>query len=207
MSARARLRTALVLDDEPERQTEMCRGLLDHGVRSVGAATVAEAIRQLASTRYDLVVCDMILCDPPGAANPALRGYLAVCCALSRPGVVAVQASSLRRLAHPGAVLTNWRVEEVADVVYGWAGIPGHQSEDGGCPWSALEQLPATGSSRRPRAVRELRGLPAVRDLEGPAGLYAALDGLEDAAEGGADWEAAVAIAWRAFFPGSRHAG
>ncbi len=200
----ARPRRALILDDEADRRHEMCEGLLDHGVVGEEAATLGEAISRLATSSYDLVVCDLILCDPPDAANPALRGYLAVCFALARPDVVmVVQASSQRRWVHPGAVLTNWRVEEVANLVYGSPGIPARQRSDGGCPWFALEWVAGAAPARRRDAVERLARLPIVRELEGSLGLGPALAALEDAAEGLEDWPAAVASARCALFPGA----
>lgn len=196
-----RPRRALILDDEPERRFEMREGLLQHGVAADEAGTVGETIRRLRSSSYDLVVCDMILCQPPGAANPALRGYLAVCYALTRPGTVVVQASALRRWAHAGALLTNWRVEEVADLVYGWEGIPVARSGDGGCPWAALRRVTRAGPGQRREAVDELMRLPIVRELD--AELDPSLGALDEAAESGGDWETAVAGAWRALFPGA----
>jgi hypothetical protein len=197
----ARPRRALILDDEAERRHQMRDGLLDHGVTCDEAATVAEAIGRLVAATYDLVVCDMILCDPPGAANPALRGYLAACFALTRPGSLVVQASSLRRWAHPGAVLTNWSVAEVADLVYAGAGIPPRQSTDGGCPWVALQRVTAAPPRQRQDAVQELLELPVVRELE--SALGPALGTLEDAAHGLGDWGIALAATWRALFPGA----
>ena len=199
-----RLHTALIVDDEEERRHDMRDGLREHGVACDEAATVEEAIRRLVSAPYDLVVCDMILCDPPGAANPELRGYLAVCFALSKPGALVVQASSLRRWAHAGAVLTNWRADEVAELVYGCAGIPPSRSADGGCPLEALRQVTAATLARRRDAVANLLAVPIVRHLE-PV-LDGALAVLEDAAEGRADWQLAVSGAWGALFPGGRDA-
>jgi hypothetical protein len=196
--------TALILDDEAHRRDEMRAGLLEHGVAGDEAATVEEAIGMMSAGSYDLVVCDMVLCDPPGASNPALRGYLAVCFALTRSATrCVVQASSLRRWRHPGAVLTNWKVTEVADVVYGSEGIPGSESWNGGCPWSALESVTAAPRDERVAAVRQLRRLPVVRELTSLAGLGPVVGCLEDAAEGDGEWEPAVAAAWRAFFPGA----
>src|SRR5438105_4435174 len=84
MSRAPRLRTALILNDEQKFGSDMCEQLADHGVVSQQAATLEEAIRKLAAARYDLIVCDMVLCDPPGSATPAVLGYLAVCYALAR---------------------------------------------------------------------------------------------------------------------------
>lgn len=199
--------TALIVDDEAERRADMRCGLSEHGLRSDEAATVGEAIHLLSARAYDLVVCDMVLCDPPEAANPAPRGYLVVCFALSRPAApVVVQASSYRRWRHAGALLTNWAIPEVADVVYGSAGIPAHRSEDGGCPWSALSRLAAAPPAGRPAAVRSLTILPLVQELEGTAGLGPVILSLEDAAEGAGGaggWDRAVEAAWQAFFPGA----
>jgi hypothetical protein len=198
------VRQALVLDDEADRREWMRCGLLDHGVRSDEAATVEQAIRALETRRYDLVVCDIVLCDPPGAANPAPRGYLAVCFALTRPQPpLVVQASSHRRWRHPGAVLTNWQIAEVADVVYGSPGIPDPEGGDGGCLWSALERLASTAPRERPAAAVSLLRLPVVRELEELAGLWPVTSSLEDAAHGESDWDSAVAAARRAFFPGA----
>jgi hypothetical protein len=200
-------RLALILDDEIDRRVEMRRGLLDHGVRSDEASTVAEAILRLATGAYDLFVCDMVLCDPPGAANPAPRGYMAVCFALSSARVRrVVQASSYQRWRHRGALLTNWTVPEVADVVYGSAGIPESIGEDGGCLWSALKCISTAQPTGRPHAVRLLHRLPLVRELEGLAALSPVLDALEDAADGVADWQTALGATWRAFFPGAVNA-
>src|SRR5437764_14915723 len=76
------LHTALVLDDDGERRGEMCERLHDLHVSAEPAATLGEAIRKLTARRYELVLCDMVLCDPPGSPTPAIRGYLAVCYAL-----------------------------------------------------------------------------------------------------------------------------
>jgi len=201
---RGRLRRALILDDEPERRTEMRDGLLDHGVVSDEADTVEDAIRKLLTSSYDLAVCDMVLCDPPGAANPALRCYLAVCFAFSPPGpMVVVQASSMRRWAHTGAVLTYWRAEEVADLVYGCTGIPVQDSGDGGCPWAALRRVAAAVPERRDDAIRELLRLPILRELESSDEMGPALAALEDAAGDAGRWESVLAGAWRALFPGA----
>jgi hypothetical protein len=201
-------RSALILDDELARRVEMREGLLDHGLASDEAATLEEAILRLAASSYDLVVCDLVLCDPPHAANPALRGYLAVCFALSRPNGIVVQASALRRWAHPGAALANWRVDEVANLVYGAPGIPGRQSGDGGCPWWALERAAGAGAGPdRTAAAAEVVQLPIVRELEGSLQLGPVLEALEDAAEGLGDWSAAVAAARFALFPGVGRAG
>jgi CheY-like chemotaxis protein len=197
--------SALILDDEADRRIAMRRALRDHGVRSDTAATLEDAIRLLACRPYDLVVCDLILCDPPEASNPALRGYLAVCFALARPrpGIV-VQASSMRRWAHPGAVLTNFEVVEVANVVYGSTGIPRSQSGDGGCPWDALRRAAgAAGGDGRRRAAADLAGLPIVREMAGSLRLQPRLEALEDAAEGGGGWDAAIAGLRYALFPGA----
>jgi hypothetical protein len=148
-------------------------------------------------------VCDLILCDPPEAANPAVRGYLAVCFALALANGLVVQASAFRRWAHAGAVLTNWRVEEVANLVYGSPGIPGRQSIDGGCPWYALQQATAAPPDGRPAAAARLARLPVVRALETSMALGEPLAELEDAAEGLADWDAAVVAVRRALFPGA----
>ncbi len=201
-----RLRTALILDDERERRTHMREGLLDHGVKCHEAATLSEAIGRLASSRYDLVVCDMVLCDPPGAANPAFRGYLAVCYALAqRPPGVVVQASSLRRWAHPGSVLANGSVAEVVDLVYGWPGVRAHSESDGGCPWLGLELAAAAAPERRAEAVSSLLRQPVVRELEDTAGLAPVLDVLNDAANGLGEWDQALCHARRTLFPGGCH--
>jgi hypothetical protein len=182
----------------------MREALLDHGVASDEAATLAAAIARLSASSYDLVVCDMVLADPPGAANPALRGYLAACFALAQPhaGLV-VQASSLRRLVHPGSVLANWRPAEVVDLVYGGAGIPTEQSEDGGCPWAALQVLAHSAPDGRGAAVGALLGLPIVRALVTTTELGPILEAMEDAASGLRDWDAALADARHALFPGA----
>jgi len=105
-------------------------------------------------------------------------------------------------------VLTNWRVEEVANLVYGAPGIPGTQSGDGGCPWSALQRAGAAESAGdRAAAAAALGQLPIVRELEGSLQLGHALGDLEDAADGTGDWDAAVEAARCALFPGSGHAG
>ncbi|HEY7201748.1 MAG TPA: response regulator [Candidatus Dormibacteraeota bacterium] len=203
-SGQPRFHRALILDDEAERRAMMREALLDHGVACDEAGTVEGTIRRLSAADYDLVVCDMVLSDPPGAANPALRGYLAVCFALScMPPPVVVQASSLRRLAHVGSVLTNWSAGEVVDLVYGGAGIPISQSDDGGCPWAALRLAAASAPDRRRAAVCELLELPIVRDLEGCDELGPALGALEDAAFGEGDWAVALARVRRAMFPGA----
>ena len=199
-------RRALLLDDEAERRVAMRDGLLDHGVESEGVATLEEAIRRLAVSRYDLVVCDLVLCDPPWAPNPSFRGYLAVCFALHRQAGVVVQASSLRRLAHPGTVLTNWSVPEVADVLYGSSGIPIYPSTHGGCPWPALRRCAAAAPERRPDVVRELAQLPIVRALETSTAIGEVLGRLEDAAGGVGEWAPAMAAAWGALFPGATDA-
>jgi hypothetical protein len=199
-----RICQALILDDETERRAEMCHALRGHGVACHGVGSLAAAIERLSAADYDMVVCDMVLTDPPGAANPALRGYLAVCYALSRAGSpLVVQASSLRRLVHPGSVLTNWRAGEVVDLVYGSTGIPTGDGHDGGCPWAALRLVAASAPDRRPAAVCELLELPVVRDLEGPADLGSVLGALEDAAFGHGDWNAALAAVRQALFPGA----
>jgi CheY-like chemotaxis protein len=207
-AAATKRRSALILDDEADKRVAMREGLADHGVVSDEADTLEEAIRHLASSSYDLVVCDLILCDPPDAANPALRGYLAVCFALARPNAIVVQASALRRWAHAGAVLTNWKVDEVANLVYGAPGIPGGLSGDGGCPWWALNRAAAARAGpARAAAAADLAQLPIVRELEGSLDLSPALEALEDAAEGVGDWSAAVAAARCALFPGAGRAG
>jgi hypothetical protein len=193
----------LILDDEADRRACMRDGLLEHGVRSDEASTLEEAIGRLVSSPYDLVVCDMKLCDPPGAANPAARGYLAVCFALVLAHPIVVQASAYRVLAHPGARLTSWSVPEVANLVYGAPGIPSLQSQDGGCPWSALQQAAAAAPGLRQAAAATLAGLPIVRLLETSLALDAPLGELEDAAEGRGDWDAAVAALRRLLFPGA----
>jgi hypothetical protein len=200
---RGRFRSALVLDDEPERREMMREGLLEHGVVCDEAATLEEAIRHMVVSPYDLVVCDMVLCEPPGAANPAMRGYLAACFALSRPGAGAVvQASSVLTWTHPGALMTHWRVEEVADLVYGGTGIPLRHSVDGGCPLAALRRITTCPVEEREEAVEVLAGLPIVRQLEALTDLAPVLGALEDAARGDCDWQHALAWAWRALFPG-----
>jgi hypothetical protein len=201
----ARPRSALILDDETDRRICMREGLLDHGVRCDEASTLGEAIHRLTRASYELVVCDMVLCEPPQAANPAYRGYLAVCYALALAGPIVVQASAFRRWSHAGAILTNWSVTEVADVVYGFRGIPGHQSADGGCPWSALQQVAAAAPDRRRAEAVRLAGLPIVQELEGSLALGPRLAMLEDAAEGHADWYAAVDDLRHALFPGAGH--
>ena len=177
--------------------------MLAHGITSEEASTLEEAISRLARFPYEIVVCDMVLCDPPDAANPALRGYLAVCAALALSDGVVIQASSLRRWAHAGALLTNWRVAEVADVVHGSSGIPSHRSVDGGCPWSALEWAATAAPGQRPDAATSLAELPIVRELESSLGLGQPLAALEKAAEGFEDWDAAVTAVRRALFPGA----
>lgn len=197
-------RSALVLDDEAYRRETMRSGLLEHGVECDGVATLAEAIRRLTTSSYDLVVCDIVMCDPPGAANPSLRGYLAVCFALARSDARwVVQASSVRRWAHPGALLTNWRVDEVANLIYGDPGIPIDPRSDGGCPWCELERCAAACPARRAEAARGLSDLPIVRALESSAGLDEALGGLEEAAGGRRDWGAAVSAVGETLFPGA----
>jgi hypothetical protein len=197
---------ALILDDESDRRAWMREGLLDHGVTSEEASTVEEAITRLVRSSYDLVVCDMVLCDPPEATNPALRGYLVVCFALAFSRGVVVQASSLRRWAHTGAVLTNWKIDEVADVVYGSSGIPAHHSTCGGCPWSALRHAGDAAPDQRHAVTAELTQLPIVRELEGPLELDGPLATLEEAAGGLGNWEAAVMGVRHALFPGARDA-
>jgi hypothetical protein len=177
-------------------------GLLDHGVTSDEASTVGRAIALLSRSSYDLVVCDMILNDPPDAINPAFRGYLVVCFALALSHRIVVQASTLRRWVHTGTILTNWKVEEVADVVYGSSGIPHHQSVDGGCPWSMLEFAAAAAPGQRRAAAATLAQLPIVRELEGPLGLGEPLAILDDAAAGQEDWDAAVTGIRSILFPG-----
>ena len=203
-SARSTVRTrrALILDDEAERRDDMLDGLRRHGVQCEDVATLAEALRRLAVVSYDLVVCDMILSDPPEASNPALRGYLAVCFALARSNAVVVQASSHRRWFHPGAVLTNFRADEVANVICGHQGIPSRQSVDGGCPWTALARAARAPRERRRAAAAEVVRLPIVRVLEGSLQLGEPLAALEDAAEGVGEWSAAVAAVGQALFPG-----
>jgi hypothetical protein len=205
MRAADRPRRALLLDDEHERRTEMREGLADHGVMCDEVATLEEALRRLVVSTYDLVVCDLVLCDPPEAANPALRGYLAVCFALAHSTALVVQASSMRRWAHAGALLTNWRVDEVANVVYGSSGIPARQSVDGGCPWSGLLRLAGAAPGERPSAVSDLARLPIVRELESSLELSPMLAALEDAADGTGDWDAALAGIGGALFPGVGH--
>lgn len=201
-------RCALVLDDEAYRRDTMRSGLLEHGVQSDGVATLEDAIRRLTASSYDLVVCDLVMCDPPGAANPSLRGYLAVCFALARSHARwVVQASSVRRWAHPGALLTNWRVDEVANLIYGDPGIPIDPWSDGGCPWCALQRCAAARPARRAEAARGLSELPIVRALESSEGLDEALGALEDAADGRRDWGAAVSAVGQVLFPGSSNAG
>jgi hypothetical protein len=197
-----RARRALIVDDEADRRDDMLEGLRDHGVQCEDVATLEEALRRLAVSSYDLVVCDLILCDPPEASNPALRGYLAVCFALARSNGIVVQASSQRRWFHPGAVLTNFRVDEVANLIYGHQGIPSRQSADGGCPWSALTRAARAPHEQRRAAADEVAQLPIVRVLEGSLQLGGPLAALEDAAEGLGDWSAAVAAVRRALFPG-----
>jgi len=199
-----RFSRALILDDEAERRILMREALLDHGVVCDEAGTVEATIRRLSAADYDLVICDMVLSEPPGAANPALRGYLAVCYALSCvPPPVVVQASSMRLLVHPGSVLTNWSTGEVVDLVYGGTGIPIGHSGDGGCPWAALRLAAASAPERRRAAVCELLELPIMRDLEGPAQLGSVLGALEDAAFGTGDWDAALAGVRQVLFPGA----
>jgi CheY-like chemotaxis protein len=198
-----RMRSALILDDEVDRRLAMQEGLREHGVASQLAATLEEAIRRLASFSYDLVVCDLILSDPPEAANPALRGYLAACYALAHSRAVVVQASSMRRWAHPGAVLTNFRVEEVANLVYGSTGIPTWQSDDGGCPWGLLQRAAGAAPDQRRAVAGELAGLPIVLELQSSLQLGPRLDALEDAAEGQGDWGGAVAAVGGVLFPGA----
>jgi hypothetical protein len=195
---------ALIVDDEADRRFWMREGLRDHGVTSQEASSVREAILRLRSSPFDLVVCDMVLTDPPEAANPALRGYLVVCFALARSNCVVVQASTLRRWFHTGAVLTNWQVDEVADVVYGSSGIPAHASADGGCPWMAIQRAAAASPDRRAAAAVELANLPIVRELEAPLGLNVQLGVLEDAAASDqAEWRAAVLGFRSVLFPGA----
>jgi hypothetical protein len=200
-TVRRRPVTALIVDDEADRRALMRQGLLAHGVTSEEASTLEEAISRLARFPYEMVVCDMVLCDPPDAANPALRGYLAACAALALSDGVVIQASSLRRWVHAGAVLTNWRVDEVADVVHGSSGIPSHRSADGGCPWSALEWAATAAPEQRPAAATSLAELPIVRELEDSLGLRDRLTVLEKAAEGFEDWDAAVMAMRRVLFP------
>jgi hypothetical protein len=194
----------LILDDEADRRALMREGLLEHGISCEEAATVHDAIRSLATSTWDLFVCDMVLCDPPGRPNPALRGYLAACYALARGSAnVVVQASTVSRWAHPGAVMTDWRVDQVLDLAYGWAGIPAPPGQDGGCPWHALERVAAAPAGHREDAVQELLTLRVVEDLEFAAELSPALDGLREAARGRGDWPAAVDGARRRLFPGA----
>lgn len=183
----------------------MREGLLDHGVEGEVVTTLREAIGRLAASAYDLVVCDLVLCDPPDAANPALRGYLAVCFALARCEALVVQASALRRYVHPGAVLTNFQVNEVANLLYSEAasGIPAWQSADAGCPWETLERADRVRPELRPAIAHELAGLPIVRSLEGSLPLLPRLEALEDAAHGAGDWGAAVAAVRDVLFPGA----
>lgn len=199
-----RLRRVLILDDEEDRRALMREGLLEHGISCEEAATVRDAIRALATRTWDLFVADMVLCDPPGRPNPALRGYFAVCYALARGSApVVVQASSMARRVHPGAVMTDWLVEPVLDLAYGWAGVAAPPGLDGGCPWRGLEQVAAAPADRRQHAVRELCALPIVEELEFPADLSPALDGLREAASGRGDWQAAIDGARRRLFPGA----
>jgi len=198
-----RLRTALILDDEEERRTDMSRGLARHEVMSQEASTLAEAIRLMRSSSPDLILCDMVLCDPPGAANPALRGYLAVCYALERhPGSVVVQASTLRRWVHPGAVLANWRVQEVADIVCGFEGLRVPPGGGSGCPWKMLREVETAPPGERAGAVAVLLGLPVMEELGGCPELGPPLEMLEQAAHDGRDWERALAAVRAALFPG-----
>ena len=198
---------ALILDDEAGRRGQMRDGLLDHGVESEEAATLEEAVRRLSIASYDLVVCDVVLCDPPGAANPSVRGYLAVCFALARSDAPwVVHASSYRRRVHPGAILTNWRVEEVANLVYGDRGIPVDLRSDGVCPWSALRHCAAARPPERAAAVAGLARLPILRELGSSSALDDSLAALEDAAGGRGVWSAALESVREVLFPGASDA-
>jgi hypothetical protein len=195
-------RSALILDDDAERRAEMHEGLLVYQVRCDEAATLAEAIQLLGASYYDLVICDMLLCDPAGV-NPSFGGYLAVCFALARANARrVVQASSLRRYTHPGSILTNWRLEEVTDLLHGSRGIPMPSDTDGGCPWSALRRCETAAPERRPQAVLELVRLPIIRALDSTPELASGLDALQDAAESTGEWSEAMVGAWTAVFPG-----
>jgi hypothetical protein len=111
----------------------------------------------------------------------------------------------MRRWAHDGAHLTNWRVAEVADLLYGAPGMPTNRSADGGCPWNALQRVTKAVPELRAETVTELLAVPIVRELECLCGQ--ALEALEDAAGGQGDWAAAVNGAWRALFPGAHRVG
>lgn len=204
MTLRGTVRRALIVDDDGERRVHMCEGLLDHGVASDQAASVAEAIWRLCRSHYDLVVCDMVLVDPPGSDDAAPRGYLVACFALARPqATTVVQASVHQRWAHPGSVLTNWSVSEVVDLIYGGPGIPLSRSADGGCPWLTLRRLAAAPSCDRLAGVRELLALPILAELDGSPELPSLLRALEDAAGGLGDWSAALGKVREALFPGA----
>jgi hypothetical protein len=198
------LRRVLILDDEADRRALMREGLLEHGITCEEAATIHDAIHSLGTSAWDLFVCDMVLCDPPGRRNPTLRGYFAVCYALaSGSAKVVVQASTERRWAHSGALMTDWHVDQVLDLAYGWPGTPAPPGQDGGCPWRALESVAAAPAGRREDAVRELIAVRIVEDLEFAAELSPALDALREAACGRGDWETAVHGARRRLFPGA----
>lgn len=201
MTGRPVLRTALVLNDEDDHANVMRKELQDHGVVIDRAATLPEAIGKLAARRYDLVVCDVVLCDPPGGSTPAPTGYLAVCYALARhPDSVVVQASTHRRWVHPGAVLTDWTPQVVADLVYGAAG-PTEESY-GGCPWSKLLDAEAATTSQRANAARDLLRLPFVDGLRGTLGLDDLFEAVELAAHDSREWRRALCDLRTTLFPG-----
>lgn len=196
------LRTALVLDDEPELRQETCDELERRAVEVQQAATVGEAIRKLAARPYDLVLCDVVLCEPPGTATPAPRGYLAVCYALARhPASVVVQASTLQRWQHPGAVLTTGSAQEVADLVHGAQGV--RAEGDSGCPWAKLLEAEAAAPGQRPEAARSLLRLPVMEELRRSLGLADAFEAVELAAHDGSAWRRALCDLRSALFPGS----
>jgi CheY-like chemotaxis protein len=206
MSRGPRLRTALILDDEQERRSDMSEELAVHGVTSQQAATLEEAIRKLAADRYDLILCDMVLCDPPGTATPAVRGYLAVCYALARhPSSLVVQLSSHQRWVHPGAVLAQWWPQEVADLVYGANGVRVPLDGGHGCPWTKLQEAGAATPARRADVVQVLYDLPVIGELRRPLRLDPALAALKRAADDGCEWGRALADVRSALFPGLNH--
>ena len=140
-----------------------------------------------------------------GVGKTTTAVNLAACFALASSKALVVQASALRRYVHPGAMLTNFQVHEVANLLYSEDahGIPAWESADAGCPWTALERAARAEPEQRVALACELTEMPIVRSLESSMDLGSRLEALADAACGIGDWMAAVAAIRSVLFPGA----